>query len=95
MSFFFVDNRVWIRNYQLATVDDAKPGDENQALVEVGPRVVLEPIRIFSSSFYGATIYQNDTFVSPNAVPPPLVCADASAPGEHAEGKGRPLQQPR
>ena len=35
-------------------------------LVEIGPRVVLIPIRIFSGSFGGPTLYQNPSFVSPN-----------------------------
>lgn len=33
-----------------------------------GPRFVLNPIRMFSGSFGGPTLYQNPTFVSPNEV---------------------------
>ena len=39
---------------------------ETTSLVEVGPRFVLEPIRIFRGSFGGQTLFQNPDFVSPN-----------------------------
>ena len=43
-------------------------GKENStSLVEIGPRFVLNPIRIFRGSFGGQTLYQNSNFVSPNA----------------------------
>ena len=38
------------------------------SLVEIGPRFVLNPIRIFRGSFGGQTLYQNEQFVSPNAI---------------------------
>ena len=53
-----------IRNYQI--VDKSERG-EDITLVEIGPRMVLIPIRIFSGSLGGATLYQNPSFVSPNA----------------------------
>lgn len=36
------------------------------SLIEIGPRFVLNPIRIFSGSFWGQTLYQNAEFVSPS-----------------------------
>lgn len=36
------------------------------SLVEIGPRFVLTPIRIFRGSFGGQTLFQNPHFVSPN-----------------------------
>lgn len=36
------------------------------SLVEIGPRFVMTPIRIFGGSFGGQTLYQNADFVSPN-----------------------------
>eukprot|EP00624_Nannochloropsis_granulata_P002847 evm.model.NODE_24622_length_62854_cov_30.334282.2 len=42
--------------------------DELTSLVEIGPRFVLNPIRIFSGSFGGPTLYQNPSFISPNFV---------------------------
>ena len=38
------------------------------SLIEIGPRFVLDPIRIFSGSFWGQTIYQNADFVSPSSI---------------------------
>jgi ribosome biogenesis protein BRX1 len=52
-----------VRNYQI--VDKAERG-EDVSLVEIGPRMVLIPIRVFSGSLGGATLYQNPSFVSPN-----------------------------
>jgi len=61
-----------VRNYQIIDKSDtnaisgnAKKTNESQ-LVEVGPRFVLIPIRIFNGSLCGATLYQNPAFVSPN-----------------------------
>ena len=65
MSFFAVKHSIWIRNYQI--VDKSERGSgEDASLVEIGPRMVIIPIRIFSGSLGGATLYQNPTFISPN-----------------------------
>ncbi|XP_074648462.1 ribosome biogenesis protein BRX1 homolog [Tubulanus polymorphus] len=57
-SFSVVDNRIWFRNYQIL--------EEDGALAEIGPRFVLNPIRIFKGSFGGATLFQNSRYISPN-----------------------------
>ncbi|GAB5362386.1 hypothetical protein AAMO2058_000792400 [Amorphochlora amoebiformis] len=64
-SFFIADNRIWFRNYQLvkANVGTKDPVD---TLVEVGPRFVLNPIRLLSGSFGGKVLWSNPEFVSPN-----------------------------
>ena len=74
MSFFVVDGKIWIRNYQISekglTEHDAekfaKRGEE-PSLTEIGPRMVLEIIRIFDDSFTGTTLYENPNYVSPTA----------------------------
>ena len=74
MSFFVVDGKIWIRNYQISergsTEHDAekfaKRGEE-PSLTEIGPRMVLEIIRIFDDSFTGKTLYENPNYVSPTA----------------------------
>jgi len=38
------------------------------SLVEIGPRFVLQVMRIFDGSFCGSTLYKNGDFVSPNTV---------------------------
>ncbi|XP_061175770.1 ribosome biogenesis protein BRX1 homolog [Saccostrea echinata] len=57
-TFSIADNRIWFRNYQIL--------EEDGSLAEIGPRFVLNPIRIFEGSFGGATLYQNPHYVSPN-----------------------------
>ena len=71
---FVVDGKIWIRNYQISekglTEHDAekfaKRGEE-PSLTEIGPRMVLEIIRIFDDSFTGKTLYENPNYVSPTA----------------------------
>jgi len=41
-------------------------GGLDTSLVEIGPRFVLDPIRILSGSFWGQTLYLNKLYVSPN-----------------------------
>jgi ribosome biogenesis protein BRX1 len=60
LTFSIADNRIWFRNFQII--------EENAELVEIGPRMVLNPIRIFRGSFGGETIYQNPHYQSPNEV---------------------------
>lgn len=79
MGFYYADGKIWVRNYQIVEEhpSNAKEANEEQkqhgsqmktSLVEIGPRFVLNPIRIFRGSFGGQTLYQNAQFVSPNAV---------------------------
>ena len=79
MGFYYADGKIWVRNYQILEEhpSNAKEAHEQQkqhgsqmktSLVEIGPRFVLNPIRIFRGSFGGQTLYQNAQFVSPNAV---------------------------
>ncbi|XP_061732308.1 ribosome biogenesis protein BRX1 homolog isoform X1 [Nerophis ophidion] len=57
-TFTIADNRIWFRNYQIM--------EEDAALVEIGPRFVLNLIKIFQGSFGGPTLYENAGFKSPN-----------------------------
>jgi len=57
-TFSIADNRIWFRNFQILR--------ENGELAEIGPRMVLNPMRIFKGSFGGVTLYQNPNFKSPN-----------------------------
>ena len=65
MSFFLVKNNIWVRNYQIVESHEKEKKNET-ALIEIGPRFVLIPIRIFSGSLGGATMYQNAAYVTPN-----------------------------
>ena len=70
MSFSIVDDRVWIRNYQVSPESATKKvaSADDLTLVEVGPRVCLNPIKIFAGAFGGPVIYDNPTYVSPNTI---------------------------
>lgn len=41
---------------------------DRQLLTEIGPRFVLDPIKILSGSFGGLTIYKNPHYVTPAKV---------------------------
>ena len=41
---------------------------DGMSLVEVGPRLCLQPIKIFAGSFGGPVLYENPAYVSPNKV---------------------------
>ncbi|XP_076041687.1 ribosome biogenesis protein BRX1 homolog [Oratosquilla oratoria] len=59
-TFSIVDNKVWFRNFQIL--------DNDGKLTEIGPRFVLDPIKIFEDSFGGRTLWDNPHFVHPNIV---------------------------
>ncbi|CDZ98192.1 RNA-binding protein required for biogenesis of the ribosomal 60S subunit [Phaffia rhodozyma] len=69
LTFSLLDNKIWFRNYQIVEKDPMVPnGPPQTSLVEIGPRFVLTPIRIFEGSFSGATVYENAEFVTPAAI---------------------------
>jgi ribosome biogenesis protein BRX1 len=55
-----------VRNYQIIDSQENRKDKKEPTLVEIGPRFVLIPIRIFLGSLGGPSLYQNATFVSPN-----------------------------
>ncbi|KAL9191466.1 hypothetical protein ACHAXT_001172 [Thalassiosira profunda] len=70
---------IWVRNYQILeeTASTAKEAHTQKkltghasstSLIEIGPRFVLNPIRIFRGSFGGQTLYVNEDFVNPNVI---------------------------
>ncbi|KAG5462900.1 MAG: Allantoicase repeat-domain-containing protein, partial [Olpidium bornovanus] len=83
ISFTVADGRVWIRNFQIAKnpppsttascqapdkEENRAEDDDDVTLVEIGPRLVLNPIRIFAGSFGGGTVYANPSSNSPASV---------------------------
>ena len=77
----FPRQQIWVRNYQIVqeAPANAKQAKELKAtegntsststsLVEIGPRFVLNPIRIFRGAFGGQTLFQNPDYVSPNEI---------------------------
>jgi len=71
INFYICDGRIWFRNYQVT--EEFKPekigkDKTERVLVEIGPRLVLNPIKILSGSFFGAPLYENPNFISPSMV---------------------------
>lgn len=57
ITFSFLDKRIWYRNFQILS--------EDGGLSEIGPRFVLNPVKIFDGSFGGETLWENPDYVSP------------------------------
>ncbi|SCV00629.1 LAME_0G11012g1_1 [Lachancea meyersii CBS 8951] len=77
MSFSIVDDKIWVRTYEIAhkarNEDEYEEGADREAkedvsLVEIGPRFVMTVILILEGSFGGPKIYENKQYVSPNFV---------------------------
>lgn len=76
LSFGYADGKVWMRHYQVVDkAVDAKEaakmleaGEQPTVLVEIGPRCVLQPIRVFGGSMGGPTLWTNPAYISPNAL---------------------------
>lgn len=69
LTFSILDDKIWFRNYQILEKDPLQPnGPPTTQLIEIGPRFVMTPIRIFEGAFGGATVFSNPEFVSPAAV---------------------------
>ena len=79
ISLLYTIIQIWVRNYQILeeSASTAKEAHSQKkltghshatSLIEIGPRFVLNPIRIFRGSFGGQTLHVNDEFVNPNIV---------------------------
>lgn len=63
-SFSIIDDKIWFRNYQILEREEG--GKRETTLVEIGPRMVMDMVRIFQGSFGGPTLFENPNYVSPN-----------------------------
>ncbi|CAB4253638.1 similar to Saccharomyces cerevisiae YOL077C BRX1 Nucleolar protein, constituent of 66S pre-ribosomal particles [Maudiozyma barnettii] len=73
MSFSIVDDKIWVRTYEISNAARNKTEYEEEeqeelSLVEIGPRFVMTTILILEGSFGGPKIYENKQYVSPNVV---------------------------
>lgn len=77
-TFTFLDNRIWFRNYQSKKIVvlfillllirftySVLVLAEDGALAEIGPRFVMNPVKIFAESFGGEAIWENPDYVAP------------------------------
>ncbi|KAL6074910.1 Ribosome biogenesis protein brx1 [Balamuthia mandrillaris] len=62
-TFSLQDNKIWFRNYQIIHKANKT---EQPALVEIGPRFVLDLYRIFEGCFGGPTLYLNPFYTAPS-----------------------------
>ncbi|RKP13182.1 Brix domain-containing protein [Piptocephalis cylindrospora] len=77
-SFTLTDGRVWIRNFQIVEKDPTDPNPHEPSMVEVGPRFVLQPIRIFAGSFRGSVLWENPDYIAPNQIRAAALAGKAS-----------------
>lgn len=56
-TFTYLDRRIWFRNFQILS--------EDGGLAEIGPRFVLNPVKIFEGSFSNLALWENTDYVSP------------------------------
>ena len=80
MHFGWSDNKLWFRHYQIvdkavdaqeakaAAAAAGEEGGEGVSLVEIGPRFVLDVVRVFAGAMGGPPLWVNPAYVSPNAV---------------------------
>ncbi|SCU84262.1 LAMI_0C06854g1_1 [Lachancea mirantina] len=92
MSFSIVDNKIWVRNYEIShsarnndEYADKEDTQEDTSLVEIGPRFVMTPILVLEGSFGGPKIFENRQYVSPNVVRAQLKQQAAAEARERAD----------
>lgn len=104
MHFGLADGKVWYRHYQIVDkAADAKAaakmlasGEQPTELVEIGPRFVLDPVRIFAGSMGGPTLWNNAGYVAPNAVRAQVQSAHAGRyEGRVADREAREAREAR
>jgi ribosome biogenesis protein BRX1 len=69
ISFFYTDRKIFFRHYQVAPYTEADLDDpDKQNLTEIGPRFVLEPIRMLAGAWSGECIWASENYLSPTAL---------------------------
>ncbi len=70
-QFSFLDDRIWFRNYQIVAASEANheiQSLDGLSVVEIGPRLVLHPVRAFAGSFGGKTLYLNPNYTPASVI---------------------------
>lgn len=68
ISFSLIDNKIWFRNFQILEEPVEGTKKTETTLVEIGPRFVMNPVKILSGSFSGATLWDNPNYFTPNTL---------------------------
>lgn len=66
-SFSLIDGKVWFRNFQVADEINETTKKLDKTLVEIGPRFVMDPIRVLAGGFSGAVLWDNPEYLTPSA----------------------------
>lgn len=61
-AFYLADGKIWFRNFQI--VDRVTGSGDKVSLAEIGPRFILDPVRILSGAFNGELLFNNDFYVT-------------------------------
>jgi ribosome biogenesis protein BRX1 len=63
LSFSVAEGRIWMRKFQVISPLFTKITQEKDiSLIEVGPRLSFDPVKILTESFCGETVYENPLF---------------------------------
>eukprot|EP01062_Namystynia_karyoxenos_P060181 TRINITY_DN51701_c0_g1_i1.p2 TRINITY_DN51701_c0_g1~~TRINITY_DN51701_c0_g1_i1.p2 ORF type:complete len:372 (+),score=148.87 TRINITY_DN51701_c0_g1_i1:82-1116(+) len=65
-SFYYVKGRIWFRNYEIKEEKVAGSKEVKRSLLEIGPRFVMQPIRVWDGCFEGRCVWHNTDYVTPN-----------------------------
>lgn len=60
LCFYFLDDHIWFRNYQIVSTDG------NPSLMEIGPRFTMHPVAIFNGCCQGSVLWRNPNAVAPS-----------------------------
>lgn len=66
-SFSLLGDKIWFRNFQVAEEVNEETKKIDKTLVEIGPRFVLDPIRILGGGFSGSVLWDNPEYLTPSA----------------------------
>lgn len=70
ISFSYLNGQIFFRVYQVVNQEETlfteKDDIEKLVLIEIGPRMTLQPIKIFAESLGGEAYWQNSKFITPN-----------------------------
>lgn len=69
MSFFWLDNHIWVRHYQIVYPSDSSSSTshkkEGTSLLEIGPRFTLEPVLIMNGCCQGNVLWRSQVARAP------------------------------
>ena len=68
IHFSRLDGKIWFRQYQIHEGKAAEISVDGLSFEEIGPRFILNPIKLFNGSFGGQTVWANNAFVTPAAI---------------------------